>query len=134
MSTDTDQRAYDRYAITAPIIYSGTATGIVHQGVMVNCSQGGMAFRSRMSLPEGGDISLFSPEAARKCPAEVVWCAADPQADAPVFRIGVKYTDEPGLPVAVAGGQERATVPPARDKRRCGAVVDLPENVVGKGR
>ena len=89
----TEKRACERFAIDGLVKCSHTNSKDILNGTIVNCSEGGICFKSSAKFQPGTVIFLSDIEDNKYFRAEVKWCRKYADSDSDHFLIGAKYCD-----------------------------------------
>ena len=89
----TEKRACERFAIDGLVKCSHTNSKDILNGTIVNCSEGGICFKSSAKFQPGTVIFLSDSEDIKYFRAEVKWCRKYADSDSDHFLIGAEYCD-----------------------------------------
>jgi|GEM_PF-885593 len=88
-----EKRASERFEIDGLVKCSHTKSKDAINGIIINCSEGGICFKTSFKFQPGTVIFLCDIEDNNYFRAEVKWCRKYADTDSDQFLIGAEYCD-----------------------------------------
>ena len=88
-----EKRVCERFAIDGLVKCARTNSKDLLNGTIVNCSEGGICFKSPVKFKAGTVIFLSEVEDNKYFRAEVKWCRKYADTDTDCYLIGSEYCD-----------------------------------------
>jgi hypothetical protein len=88
-----EKRACERFAIDGLVKCSHPNSKDILNGIIINCSESGICFKSSVKLKPGTVIFLSDIEDNKYFRAEVKWCKKYADTDSDYYLIGSEYCD-----------------------------------------
>ena len=88
-----EKRAGERFVIDGLVKCSNPNSKDIINGIIVNCSEGGICFKSSVKFQPGTVIFISDIEDNKYFRAEVKWCRKYADTDSDYFLIGSEYCD-----------------------------------------
>ena len=100
MTGTENKREYERFDLSAPMVYAYHDSDLFYQAQLCNYCKGGMCFLSGNALEPGSDIYIMMENFATDSVsaefydgylAEVRWCRENAPENSTEYKVGVKY-------------------------------------------